>query len=114
MSLIAVSGLILLIKELWGFRRMARLTRLRKAIRSLNPGDVKGERAAVKLLANHYAGRSDLKWGLQRLAEHSGDVLAAGELIRLADRELLGPLDGEARRTILKSAKRVSNGERSL
>lgn len=108
MSLIALSGAVLLIKELWGFRRLARLARLRKTIRTLEPQDSKREREAVRMLASHYAGRSDLKWGLQRLSEHSGDVLAPGELIRLADRELLAPLDGEARRVILKSAKRVA------
>lgn len=108
MSLIALSGTVLIVKELWGFRRLARLTRLRKNIRALRPDDAKGEREAVKQLANHYAGRSDLKWGLQRLAEHSGDVLGPGELIRLADRELLAPLDTEARRVILKAAKRVA------
>lgn len=108
MCLIVFCGLVLILRELWGFRRLARLARMRKVIRDLKPDDAKGERAAVKLLASHYAGRSDTKWGLQRLAEHSRDVLAPGELIRLADREVLGPLDGDARRVILKSAKRVA------
>lgn len=109
MVLIAASGVILLLKELWGFRRLAQLARLRKLVRDLKPAeDPKGERDAVRLLVRHYAGRSDLKWGLQRLSEHAGDVLAPGELIRLADRELLQPIDVEARRVILKSAKRVA------
>lgn len=109
MVLIAVSGVILLLKELWGFRRLAQLARLRKLVRDLKPAeDPKRERDAVRLIVRHYAGRSDLKWGLQRLSEHAGDVLAPGELIRLADRELLQPIDMEARRVILKSAKRVA------
>jgi putative membrane protein len=109
MVLVALSGLILLLKELWGFRRLARLARLRKMVRDLRPAEEpKREREAVRLLVRHYTGRSDLKWGLQRLSEHAGDVLAPGELIRLADRELLQPIDMEARRVILKSAKRVA------
>ena len=109
MVLIAASGAILLLKELWGFRRLAQLARLRKLVRDLKPAeDPKRERDAVRLLVRHYAGRSDLKWGLQRLSEHAGDVLAPGELIRLADRELLQPIDMEARRVILKSSKRVA------
>lgn len=109
MVLIAASGVILLLKELWGFRRLARLAHLRKLVRDLRTSeDPKREREAVRLLVRHYTGRSDLKWGLQRLAEHAGDVLAPGELIRLADRELLQPIDNDARRVILKSAKRVA------
>ena len=45
---------------------------------------------------------------MARVRDHAGDVLQQGDLLRLADRELLRPLDGEARRVILKSAKRVS------
>lgn len=109
MVLIAASGIILLLKELWGFRRLSRLAHLRKLVRDLKlTEDPKREREAVHLLVRHYTGRSDLKWGLQRLAEHAGDVLAPGELIRLADRELLQPIDNDARRVILKSAKRVA------
>ena len=59
-------------------------------------------------LVAHYRGRGDLAWGLARVRDHAGDVLQQGDLLRLADRELLRPLDGEARRVILKSAKRVS------
>jgi putative membrane protein len=70
--------------------------------------DAKEERAAIAMLATHYRGRADLAWGLARLAEHKADVLEPGELLRLADRELLAPLDGEARRVILKSSKRVA------
>lgn len=109
MSVVAISGIVLILKELWGFRRLARLSRLRKIIKEmLAANDMKRERDAVQRLAAHYSGRSDLKWGLARLSEHAGDVLQPGELIRLADRELLGPIDADARRVVLKSAKRVA------
>ena len=45
---------------------------------------------------------------MARVKDHTGDVLEPGELLRLADRELLRPIDGESRRVILKSAKRVA------
>ncbi|MGQ0456939.1 MAG: YcjF family protein [Hyphomicrobium sp.] len=106
---IALALVSILAKELLGFRHMARLSRLRKAVTAaLASGDGAGERAAVADLARHYRGRADMTWGLARLNDHKGDVLAPGELLRLADRELLIPLDGEARRVILTSAKRVA------
>lgn len=109
MSVIALCLAVLLLRELWGFGRLARLSRLRKAVtEATTTPDPKRERTAVQLLARHYRGRADMKWGLARLKDHAGDVREAGELLRLADRELLQPLDQEARRAILKSSKRVA------
>jgi putative membrane protein len=62
----------------------------------------------VAALASNLGGRRDLAWGLARLREHQRDVRDAGDLMRLADRELMAPLDASARRMVLKSAKRVS------
>ena len=109
MAIIALALTVLVARELIGFRRLARLSRLRRSAReAIATGDVSQERAAVKTLTQHYRGRPDMSWGLARLADHSGDVLEPGELLRLADRELLAPLDAEARRVILKTAKRVA------
>ena len=55
-----------------------------------------------------YAGRKDLAWGLQRLAEHEHDIMNAGELLRLSERTLVAPLDPYARTIVAASAKRVS------
>ncbi len=109
MGVIALSLTIVLLRELIGFSRLARLSRLRKSIREvIAQPDLQKERVAVTSLAGHYAGRPDMAWGLSRLADHKGDVLAPGDLLRLTDRELLAPLDTEARRLILKTAKRVA------
>src|SRR5262249_60218069 len=40
--------------------------------------------------------------------EHAGDVRDAGEVLTLAERELIVPLDREARRIVLGAAKRVA------
>lgn len=109
MSIIAVALSVIVLRELIGFRRLARLSRLRKLLREvIATPDPRKEKTAVTALARHYRGRPDMKWGLARLADHKGDVLASGELLRLADRELLAPLDAQARRVILKSAKRIA------
>lgn len=111
-GLLVVIGLALLgivLRELLGFRRLARLAKLRSLVRStLAKPDATAERKAVSALLAHYRGRPDLSWGLARVKDHSGDVLEPGELLRLSDRELLRPLDGEARKVILASAKRVA------
>jgi putative membrane protein len=104
---LALAGIVL--RELIGFRRLARLAKLRTLVRStVAKPDAGNERKAVAALTAHYRGRPDLAWGLARVKDHAGDVLQQGELLRLADRELLRPLDTESRRVILKSAKRVS------
>jgi putative membrane protein len=105
----ALALLGIVVRELLGFRRLARLAKLRSLVRAtLARPDAPSERKAVSALLAHYRGRPDLAWGLARVKDHSGDVLETGELLRLADRELLHPLDGEARKVILISAKRVA------
>lgn len=109
LAVMAVSGAVLVLRELIGFARLAKLARLRREVlAALRTGDAASERDAVKALRSHYGSRPELKWGLARLAEHAGDVRDPGDLLGLADRELMVPLDNEARRLILKSAKRVS------
>src|SRR6266436_10439983 len=43
-----------------------------------------------------------------RLQGHLDDIIDGGDLIRLAERELMAPLDEEARRLVGNAAKRVS------
>jgi len=43
-----------------------------------------------------------------RLQGHLDDIIDGGDLIRLAERELMAPLDEEARRLVTSAAKRVS------
>jgi putative membrane protein len=108
-SVIVVALVAIVLRELIGFRRLARLAKLRALVKAtIAKPDAASERKAVNALLAHYRGRADLAWGLARVRDHVGDVLEKGELLRLADRELLRPLDQEARRVILKSAKRVA------
>lgn len=109
MSVIALALTVIVVRELLGFRRIARLAGLRKTVKAaIASNDPKLERKSVATLMSHYRGRSDMSWGLARLGDHAGDVLAPGELLRLADRELIAPVDVTARRVILASSKRVA------
>src|ERR1700749_4255234 len=42
------------------------------------------------------------------LAAHAGEIIDGADLIRLAERELMTPLDQEARRLVSQAAQRVS------
>jgi putative membrane protein len=109
LALAALAAVAILLREIVGLMRLGRLGRIRRDARAALAGnDLKLERATVARLANLLAGRKDLAWGLARLAEHKGDVRDCGELMALADRELLAPADAEARRLVLASAKRIT------
>jgi putative membrane protein len=109
LTTIAVALGVLLLREVIGFSRLAKLSKLRKSLTALaTTPDLAKEKGAVRELASHYSGRPDAAWGLARLKDHANDVLAPGELLRLADREILAPIDAEVRRTIMVSGRRVA------
>lgn len=109
LGLAALAALVMLLREVLGLMRLGRLGRIRRdAHAALASRDLRLERATVGRLVRLLAGRKDLAWGLARLAEHQGDVRDPGELMRLADREVLAPADAEARRIVLAAAKRIT------
>ena len=96
-------------RELIGFSRLARLNRLKSEIAAaLDERDRKRERRAALRLAALYAGRRELAWGIRRFRDHARDVHDPGELLALADREILAPLDarGAPHRHPLGQARR--------
>jgi putative membrane protein len=104
-----LAGVVLVGRELVGLYRLRRLGRLRAdAEAAIVSRDPKQERAIAARISALVADRTDLAWGRARFAEHRGDVHDPGALLALADRELMVPLDIEARRKIYASAKRVA------
>lgn len=105
----ALAALIILGREIVGLLKLGHLARIRRDVAAaLRTKDRTLERKTVQALRTVLRRRPDLAWALARVRDHERDVHDAGELLKLADRELMGPLDGEARRAIIKSAKRVS------
>lgn len=111
-ALVAVAGLAtcaIILKEAIGLMRLRRLGRLRRALEdALDARDGAREKLALRQLLSSFSGRADVKWSLARFREHEGDVRDPGDLARLADREIFGPLDQRAKRIVLTAAKRVS------
>jgi putative membrane protein len=107
--LAALAGLMIALREIIGFAQLARLSRIRADIvKAVAEGDAKRERRAALRLAGLFAGRPEQAWSVRRFREHAGDVHDAGELLALADRWMVAPLDHAARRSITRSAKRVA------
>lgn len=101
--------IVLALRELLGLIRLGRLADLRREAEDARRSrDVGAERQVARRLRRVLSGRADLAWGLSRFAEHERDVRDPGELLALAEREIVAPLDVAAKRLILSSAKRVS------
>ena len=101
--------LVLVMRELIGLHRLAAVQDLKRdavhAIASPLPADA---RKVVGRLTGLLASRAQTARGRARLAETEGEIIDGNHLLDLAERELLAPLDREARALILGSAKRVS------
>jgi putative membrane protein len=105
----ALSAVVVVLRELVGLRRVARLTHLRSEIAAaIADGDRKRERRTALHIAGLYAGRRALAWNVARFRDHVGDVHDPGELLALAEREIMVPLDAEARSLVTRAAKRVA------
>lgn len=112
LGLLGIAGLSLLVivvREVVGILRLRRLGRARRALEAaLLRRDLDGERRAIEEIFGRLGARPELKWPLATLAEHARSVHDPGDLARLADRDVMPALDGEARRLVAASARRVS------
>jgi putative membrane protein len=106
-AVLAVLGLVL--RELIGLRRLAAVQDLKRDVvdATLSPTPSVG-RTIVARLVHLLSARPQTARGRARLAETEGEIIDAAHLVDLAERELMAPLDREARALILGAAKRVS------
>lgn len=105
----AFAALMILLRELIGFSTLSRLGRLKRDVAAaIAEKDRRREREAAQRLIGLYARRPDLAWSMGRVRDHIRDVHDAGELLTLVEREVMAPLDREARGLVTRSAKRVA------
>jgi putative membrane protein len=96
-------------RELWAFRRLARIDSFHRDAKSaLDDDDRNAAFDLSKRLEKFYSGRSELRWGIQNLDEQRGGVLDADAMIALTERSLFEPLDAEARREIEAASRTVA------
>ncbi|HVK90822.1 MAG TPA: TIGR01620 family protein [Mycoplana sp.] len=105
----ALALLAVVLRELFGLRRLAVVQDIKQEVIEAVAGPSPAPaRKVVARLTHLLAARPQTARGRERLRETEGDIIDAPHLLDLAERELLVPLDREARALILASAKRVS------
>jgi putative membrane protein len=110
LAAIAVIALLAIVtREALGLARLATIDSMRERAAAILVTD---NRAAGRALGRELivlTGRMpQLARARARLADHLGDIIDGGDLVRLTERELMAPLDEEARRLVSAAAKRVS------
>lgn len=107
-AVVAIAALAVILREIVGLVRLARLGSIREdAARALNEDDGEAAAATIAALRRIYGGRRDTARALARLAEHEREVIDPGDRIRLAETDLMAPLDEAAGRLIARAARRV-------
>ncbi len=100
---------VIALREIFGLLRLrAMTTRRQQADEALRQDDARMARRVVGEVRRNFRGRHDMKWSLARHKDFYSSAHDAREALTLADRELVAPLDLEARKVIAQSAKRVS------
>ncbi|MEL6372806.1 MAG: TIGR01620 family protein [Pseudomonadota bacterium] len=107
LAVFALSAII--VREWLGFMRVRRLRDLQGDMaRAMANGDTRAERRCLRRLKGLYTHRADMTARVRALAANEREVHDAGDLLRLAERDLMVPLDREAEAIIAQGAKRVS------
>lgn len=104
-----VTLLALIVRETTSLWRLASVEKMRRrAEAAIVSNDPKAARALVGDLVGLLASRPETAAGRRTLAEQEGQVIDGADLIRLAETDLIAPIDEQARRLVLDAAKRVS------
>jgi putative membrane protein len=110
LAALAALGLLgLVLRELAGLLRLNRIDHLRDQLQeAADADDAKAATAGLKELIGLYQDRPETAQGRKALSGHMREIIDGRDLVKLAERDLLSPLDLEARRIVMNSAKRVS------
>ncbi|NDV85202.1 TIGR01620 family protein [Aurantimonas aggregata] len=107
--LLVIGAVGLAAREAIGLMRLSAVDRERRdGLAAYEANSASDARTVVRSLSTLLSGRPETAHGRARLAELDDEVIDGADLIALAERELLGPLDAAARTLVLASAKRVS------
>jgi putative membrane protein len=110
--LTALAGLalfVIAIRELFAIFRLEKIERIQKRAAEVLASDDRDEgKAVVGDLVSLARSMPRLAKGRAAMEKYSRDIIDGADYVRLAERELLGSLDAEARQLVSSAAKRVS------
>lgn len=96
-------------REVLALLRLASIEAIRRrGSEAAARNDTRAARQCVKALCDLLAAKPQTAAGRARLGGFDAEVIDGADLIALAERQLLAPLDAMARRQVLDAAKRVS------
>ncbi|MEM9732673.1 MAG: TIGR01620 family protein [Pseudomonadota bacterium] len=108
-TLLVLAAIVIVGRELASLRRLARVDGLRQdAEQALAQDDLKLARKVADGVSTLLVHRDDTALGRDKLAAHKKEIMDGSDLIQLAERDLMAPLDAKARALVMGSAKRVS------
>ena len=100
---------VVVAREAFGLARLAAIEKLHlRTIAVLASDDRAESRAIVRELLRLEHQNPQLARARATLQGHTDDIIDGADLIRLAERELMTPLDQEARRLVSSAAQRIS------
>ncbi|KAA5602776.1 YcjF family protein [Blastochloris sulfoviridis] len=107
--IVAVAALVVGLRELVGLLRLENMAKVRSEAEQASATDDRARaETVVKNLLSFAAENPRLVRARTDLAEHLEAIIDGRDLIHLAERELMGPLDAEARRMVAETAARIS------
>jgi putative membrane protein len=105
----ALAFLIVSAREAYGLARLATIEKLHlRAATALLSDDLAASRTIVQDLLKIAHQNPQLARARAALVGHADDIIDGADMIKLAERELMTPLDQEARRLVSSAAQRVS------
>jgi putative membrane protein len=108
MALAGLAALLVIGREIVGLVRLSRLGTVREdAAQALVKADAEAAKTTIAALKRIYHGRRDVAWALQRLHEHEAEIMDPADRVRLAELDLMVPLDEVAGRLIAIRSRRV-------
>jgi len=101
--------LAILIREAAALARLKRLDGLHARVRQALAGnDPSAARALTDHLVGLYAGRKDMAWARERVAQAQTDAVDADTILETTERVLMAPLDAAARVEVEAAARQVA------
>jgi putative membrane protein len=108
-AMAALAFLVIVVREAIGLSRLNAVERFHaRTVAAMTTDDRPAAETITRDLLKFAHGSPRLARARATLENHIGDIIDGADLLRLAERELMAPLDEDAKRLISSTAQRVS------